>query len=210
MGFKVYLSARLLWPQHLLPLLTAVLFHIPFFALIFIRLHFPFPFLPEHPLFEDATVFRCVLSGSQLWRAPSPHPTRLPALPNHHSPHGSQRRGAQLPLSRRHQGQLSRQWQLLRGGRGRGWLVPLQPDAGRPAHQVWQLQVRRPQPVRSGSWITVLIQFYWIVLTLFGISYGVVVKTEILLILDGKILNAVFNFQTFSAFTKCVQVEIMF
>lgn len=129
--------------HNLLPLLTAVLFHIPvFFALIFIRLHFPFPFLPEHPLFEDATVFRCVLSGSQLWRAPSPYPTRLPALPNHHSPHGSQRRGTRLPLPRHYWGQLRRQRQLLRRGRGCRQLVSLQPDAGRPAHQMWQLQVR--------------------------------------------------------------------
>lgn len=131
--------------HRLLPLLTAELFHTPvFFALIFIRLHFPFPFLPEHPLFEDATVFRCVLSGSQLWRAPSPHPTCLPALPNHHSSHGSQWRGTQLPLSRNDWGQLSRQWQLLRGRQGCGQLVSLQSDAGRSTHQMW-LQVRHEQ-----------------------------------------------------------------
>ena len=104
---------------------------------------FPFFFLlPEHPLFEDATVFRCVLSGSQLWRAPSPHPTRLPALSNHHPPGGAQRRGprpALPPQPRR--GELGRQRQFLGGGRRRGELVPLQSDAGWLPHQVRELQV---------------------------------------------------------------------
>lgn len=129
-----------------LPLLTTVLFHIlvllPSFSFVSI---FRFPFLPEHPLFEDATVFRCVLSGSQLWRAPSPHPTCLPALPNHHSPYGSQRRGTHLPLSR-NWGKFGWQRQLLRGGRCDVQLVSLQPDFGRPANQMWQLQVRDEKP----------------------------------------------------------------
>lgn len=144
-SLDVYLWVLLLvFCNHtLLLVLTTELFHIlgfflPSFSFVSI---FRFPFLPEHPLFEDATVFRCVLSGSQLWRAPSPNPTRLPALSNHHSPYGSQRRGTQLSLSRYCWGQLGRQRQLLRGGRG--LLVSLQPDAGRPAHQMRQLQVRR-------------------------------------------------------------------
>lgn len=126
----------------LLLLLTAVLFHTPVFlpSFSFVSI-FRFPFLPEHPLFEDATVFRCVLSGSQLWRAPSPHPTCLPALPNHHSPYGSQWRGTQLPLSWNDWGQLSRQRQLLRGGRGCGRLVSLHPHTWGPPHQMWKLQV---------------------------------------------------------------------
>lgn len=86
-GLNIWISVLLLdfCNHRLFPLLTAVLFHIPvFFALIFIRLHFPFPFFAWTPVvWRCNSLPLCVVRITTMARPlPPPHPPPRPPTPS--------------------------------------------------------------------------------------------------------------------------------